>query len=121
VFTGTVVAMSPSAQNDYLLEQKTLQEINPEAAKTYKVLEVGDVVHLTHFMFMDKRFYLSKQDRDFIKNPNEFRIEHWEGYVIIHPTQIEAIELNADDAQLINSPYISYTEWEKMNNGDKED
>jgi hypothetical protein len=115
IFMGTVVAMSPLARAEYLAEKDAVAKVDPVGASKFKALEVGDVVHLTHFMFADKRFYLNKQERDFIKNPNEYRIEHWEGYVLIHPTMIEAIELNMDNAQRVYSPYISYKAW--LDNG----
>ena len=105
VFMGTVVAMSPLVAADYLAEKELLAKLDPIAAANFKVLEVGDVVHLNHFMFADHRFYINKQMRDFIKNPNEYRIEHWEGYVRIHPTVIEAIALDKNE---LFSPYAEY-------------
>jgi len=42
-------------------------------------------------MYADKRFYKDKQKRDFIRNPEEYSIKNWEGYVKVHPSMIEAV------------------------------
>lgn len=115
VFMGTVVAISPLAKAEFLKEKEELEKYDPAAAKEYKVLSVGDTVTLNHFMFADNRFYLNKQQRDFIKNPNEYRIEHWEGYVKIHPTVIESIVVAEDSNKFLASPFMEYKKWTIVN------
>jgi len=106
IFTGVVVAMSPSARIDANKEVKLIKEELPGV--TCKALEVGDIIHMEHFMYADKRFYVDKQKRDFIKNPEEYKIEHWEGYIKIHPSLIEGVVLNPKSFIGNTSPYAKY-------------
>jgi hypothetical protein len=58
------------------------------------------------------RYYPNKQERDFVKNPEEYRIEHFDGTVKIHPSYIDGIITDVD-AYLENmSPYAQYKDWE---------
>ena len=86
---GVVVAMSPLA---IAKEYEKAEKINSLAGGkvTYTPLTVGTVVHTRHMNYADVRFYKDKQQRDFIKNPQEYRIRHWEGLVLVHPTVVEA-------------------------------
>lgn len=106
VFSGIVVAMSPAVKIDINKEKEEALYLDPNA--NYKPLEIGDVVYLEHFMYADKRFYTNKQKRDFLKNPQEYRIQHWEGYVKIHPTMIEGIILEPKKFLNDTSPYAKY-------------
>jgi hypothetical protein len=102
VLSGVVVAISPAVEADQL---KRFNEVGDK----YRMLKVGDIVNLTHFQFQDNRFYKNKQEIDFIKNPEEYRIEHWEGYIKIHSTYVESIVLNKDSFK-VTSPYRLYKE-----------
>ena len=111
VFSGVVVAISPAAKLDFVKEAQALSEASysfADANLEAKALEVGDIVHLEHFMFPDKRFYLDKQARDFIKNPEEFRITHFEGYVKIHPSMIEGTVKDKTNFVYFSSPYLRH-------------
>lgn len=111
IFTGVIVAMSPLSRADQVKEEATFKEHCPNG--TYVPLEVGSIVHLEHFMYADKRFYTDKQKRDFIRNPEEYKIEHWEGYVKVHPSMVEAVvATKAAHSTFITqtSPYAKYKE-----------
>lgn len=115
IFQATVVAISPLYEIELEKEAELVRaELGEANSSNYKQLQVGDVVTLNHFMFAENRFYLDKQARDFIKNPQEYRIEHWEGYVKIHPTMIESII--KDKTQLTQtSPFMQYKQYVKDN------
>lgn len=110
IFTGVIVAMSPSAK-EYFNKQKEMMK----DSSSYKIPTVGDLVNLEHFMIADKRFYLNKQKRDFIKNPTEYKIEHWEGYVKIHPGIIESVILDKDEYAKTSSPFYNYYKKTEVN------
>jgi len=104
VFTGVVVAISPQAELGF---EEEVNDLRKQGVKA-KAIQVGDIVTLEHFMFADKRFYMDKQKRDFIKNPHEFRITNWEGYVKIHPTMIEAVVMDKEKFLLETSAYAMH-------------
>jgi hypothetical protein len=106
IFSGVVVAMSPGA---IAAQQKEFEEIVALDPNTnFKKLEVGDIVQLEHFMFQDKRYYKNEQQRDFIKNPTDYNIEHWEGYVKIHPSMIKSKVLDRFQFAMASSPLKDY-------------
>jgi hypothetical protein len=107
VFTGVVVAIAPSIKADYVKEAARVKELTGE---DMQVLSVGDIVHLEHFMFADKRFYINKQKRDFIKNPTEYRVKNWKGYVKVHPSMIEGIVTDKESFLSETSAYARYKE-----------
>lgn len=107
VNTGVIVAISPTAKYNLMEKVRKVHETNPELASTMKVLSPGDIVHLRHIDYANTRFYTDKQRRDFIKNPEEYKIEHWQGYVIVHPSVIEAIVLDKEQFS-VTSPYYMY-------------
>lgn len=104
VFSGVVVAISPAAE---LANKQDSQEAEKNGIYAPE-LKVGDIVYLEHFNFAEKRFYLDKQQRDFIKNPEEFRIVHFEGYVKIHPTMIEGVVTDKNNFVYNTSPYLRH-------------
>ena len=110
VFSGVIVAISPLAQLEYVKKKESLPE---ELKDQFKIPEVGDIVHLDHFMIADRRFYPNKQARDFIKNPEEYRIVHFDGYVKIHPSLIEGIVTDKEDFYRNLSPFQNFKEFEK--------
>lgn len=110
VHSGVIVAISPTVKAEIIDKRNKLALINESLAKEYKVLEVGDIVHLTHFMFADFRFYKNKQEKDFIKNPEEYRLQYWEGYVKLHSSYIEAIVTDKNSFK-VTSPYKQYKEY----------
>ena len=105
ITVGVVKAISPVIEMEY---EKRKNDYKYSFNKEMKCLEVGDIVYLKHFMFADVRFYKNQQKRDFIKNPNEYRIQHWEGHVHIHQSLIDGIVIDKD--KFINelSPYKTY-------------
>jgi hypothetical protein len=109
VFSGVIVAISPLAQLDYVKKKESLPE---ELRNGFKVPEVGDIVNLEHFMIADRRFYLNKQARDFIKNPEEYRIVHFEGYVKVHPTLIESLVIDKNEFYRELSPFQNFKVFE---------
>ena len=109
VFSGVIVAISPGAKAHFVKEQKMISDISEELGAQYKIPEVGDIVNLDHFQFADARYYKNKQSRDFIKNPEEYSITRWEGYVTLHPTRIESVVLDKQTFEL-TSPYKAYTQ-----------
>jgi hypothetical protein len=109
VFSGVIVAISPIAQLEYIKKKEALPE---ELRDQFKIPEVGDIVNLDHFMVADRRFYLNKQARDFIKNPEEYRIIHFEGYVKIHPSLIENIVIDKEDFYRNLSPFQNFKQFE---------
>jgi len=108
VFTGVIVAMSPLVTMELEKDHNELRKTAISLASNYKVLSVGDIIHLEHFMFADKRFYINKQKRDFIKNPEQFRINNWEGYVKIHHSLIEGLIKNPESFLGTTSAYQVY-------------
>lgn len=110
VFSGVIAAISPTAQLGYI---KTKESLPEELKESYKVPEVGDVVHLDHFMVADRRFYPNKQARDFIKNPEEYRIVHFDGYVKIHPSLIEAVVTDKNDFYNNISPFQNFIKFKE--------
>lgn len=115
VNTGVIMAISPTAKYNNLERIRKVAETNPELASSMKELNVGDIVHLRHIDYANTRFYTDKQRRDFIKNPEEYKIEHWKGYVIVHPSVIEAVVLDKDEFT-VTSPYYTYKN--KSNNAE---
>lgn len=105
VYSGTVVAMSPRLTYEMEEDAKTMLE---KGIKNFKKLTVGDTVTLNHFMYPDRMFYLNKQYTDFIKNPKEYRVEHWEGYVKISSSLIETIVTDQEVFYNEISPYNQY-------------
>lgn len=108
ISTGVVVSISPMAKASFVAERVKLNEISKELGDSYKELQVGDTVHLEHIMFADKRFYINKQERDFLKNPMEYRIENWEGYIKIHPSVVESIVLEPETLLEKTSALVRY-------------
>ena len=96
VHTGVIVSISDSAKAHFLKEKKALEDIDLSLGTSHRLPMIGDIVNLEYFMFADARFYKNKQDRDFIKNPEEYSINNWEGYVSVHPTRVESIVLNKE-------------------------
>jgi hypothetical protein len=113
VFSGVIVAISPLAQMEYVKKKETLSD---ELKDSFKVPEVGDIVNLDHFMVADRRYYPNKQARDFIKNPEEYRIVHFDGYVKIHPSLIEGIVVDKNDFYNNISPFQNFIKF-KQNGG----
>ena len=109
VFSGVIVAMSASAKAHFAKEKKMLTDIDATLGEEYRMPQVGDIVNMEHFMFADSRYYKNKQSRDFIKNPEEYSITKWEGYVTVHPTRIESIVLDKEEFQM-TSPYRAFKE-----------
>ncbi len=110
VHSGVIVALSPLVIAEFIEKKNKLSLIDKDLAESFKIPQVGDIVHLTHFMFADFRFYKNKQEKDFIKDPNNYRIEHWEGYVKLHSSYIEAIVKDKESFN-ITSPYKLYKEF----------
>lgn len=104
VWTGVVVSISPAVMQDIVNETNSIKTLDAN----YKPMQVGDIVQLAPFMIADVRYYTNQQHRDFIKNPNEYRIEHFEGYVKLHPTQIDTVIKNKDKFMSKLSPYKNY-------------
>jgi hypothetical protein len=113
VFSGVIVAISPLAQMEYVKKKETLSD---ELKDSFKVPEVGNIVNLDHFMVADRRYYPNKQARDFIKNPEEYRIVHFDGYVKIHPSLIEGIVVDKNDFYNNISPFQNFIKF-KQNGG----
>ena len=113
VFSGVIVAISPLAQMEYVKKKETLSD---ELKDSFKVPKVGDIVNLDHFMVADRRYYPNKQARDFIKNPEEYRIVHFDGYVKIHPSLIEGIVVDKNDFYNNISPFQNFIKF-KQNGG----
>lgn len=113
VFSGVIVAISPLAQMEYVKKKETLSD---ELKDSFKIPEVGDIVNLDHFMVADRRYYPNKQARDFIKNPEEYRIVHFDGYVKIHPSLIEGIVVDKNDFYNNISPFQNFIKF-KQNGG----
>lgn len=103
---GVIVYLSPQAKIFFKKIKKDLEAVDKNIAKTFKLPQVGDVVSLDHFMLADYRYYPNKQQRDFIRNPEEWRIVHWEGYVKIHPTQIEGVYKELSDVYKTSPFYM---------------
>ena len=112
IWSGVVVAMSPNVLADLVDEHNKVKFYDT----THKVLQVGDIVQLSPFMIADVRYYTNQQHRDFIKNPNEYRIEHFEGYVKLHPTQIDTVIKNKEAFMNTLSPYKSYKDGSEKTN-----
>lgn len=106
-YSGVIVHMSPLAKAFFKKKKKSIEEVDKNIAKQFKVPEVGDIATLNHFRFADFRYYANKQKMDFVKNPNEYRIVHWEGYVKLHPGLIETVYKNKK-AFDVSSPYREY-------------
>jgi hypothetical protein len=92
VYSGVVVAISPEVTAEYLKRKKAIEEVDPELAKSFKVLSVGDEVEMEWFDLQSRRYYFDKQKTDKLKNPEEFSVDNYEGYVAIHYSQIESIK-----------------------------
>ena len=116
VYSGVIVSISQLAKMSYI---KKMESLPDELKKDFKVPEVGDIVNLEHFMIADRRFYLNKQARDFIKNPQEYRIVHFDGYVKIHSSLIESVVTNKEDFYLEISPYIKLKKFIEEGNLEK--
>lgn len=107
--SGVVVAMSPALIADQQDDYNKLLEANPDT--DFTPIQVGDIVQLEHFMIADRRFYLNKQLTDFIRNPENFRIQHFEGYIKINIALVEGkVKDNAKFLETI-SPYYQYKQW----------
>ena len=109
VRSGVVVAMSPALIADQKDTASRLFDADPTSA--FKPMEVGDIVHLEHFMYADKRFYPNKQMVDFIQNPENFRIQFFEGYIKINVALVEGVVLNKERFLANMSPYHQYKQW----------
>jgi hypothetical protein len=95
LFAGVVVAISPEVKFE---QAKKLQEMKDFDAKhgtsfseEFKPLEPGMVVNLTWHDRQRDRFYLNKQKIDLIKNPEEFNIDNYEGYVKVAYQIVESV------------------------------
>jgi hypothetical protein len=106
VFTGVIVAMSPTYEHEIQKDYERILEKNPDT--TYQPLKIGDIVHIQKHYFVDNLFYLNKQDLDFIKNPEDYRIEHWEGYIRMNAGMIEALVTDKEAFFSNMSPYQQY-------------
>ena len=113
VYSGVIVAISPLAIAEF---QKKKESLPYELQGEFHIPAVGDLVNLDHFMIADRRFYQNKQARDFIKNPKEYRIVHFDGYVKIHSSIIESIVHDKDDFYLNMSPYQQFKKFEAEGN-----
>ena len=89
VYGGVVVAMSPRVE----AQQKKVQEELSLEGILCRYLMVGDTVDLEWFSLQDKRYFKNKQETDKIKDPEDFSVKHYEGYVRVHVSQIESIKL----------------------------
>jgi hypothetical protein len=113
VFSGVIVAISPLTQAKFIEKRDSLPE---ELRDEFKIPQVGDTIMLDHFMIQDRRFYQNKQARDFIRNPEEYRIIHFEGYVKIHPSLIESVVVDMQDFNNNMSPYTNYLKYIQQHN-----
>jgi hypothetical protein len=116
VFSGVIAAISPIAKLEYVKKKEALPE---ELKDSFKVPEVGDIINLEHFMVADRRFYTNKQARDFIKNPEEYRIVHFDGYVKIHPSLVENVVVDKVDFYRNMSPFQNFKSFEAAGGVDK--
>lgn len=108
VYSGVIVSLSPTAQAYFSKQKKLIEESNKNAAKAYKIPQVGDTVALRHFMFADYRFYFNSQQVDYLINPKEYRVVYWEGYVKLHPTLVERVYKDGDKVLKEMSPYLTF-------------
>ena len=120
VFTGVVKAMSVETEVAYVQKKAELTAVDAELGAKFHALKVGDIVHLSHFMMNDKRFYVNKQERDFVKTPSEHRIIHFEGLVKVHSAQIDAVVTNVEAFEHDLSPFMQYEEY-MINEGKAKD
>jgi hypothetical protein len=113
IHAGVIIAISPMAKAHYLKEKNDIATVSKELSEQYVVPEVGTIVDLTHFNFSDVRYYPNKQERDFIKNPEEFRIVHFDGCVKIHPSYVDGVITDKESFLDLMSPYDQYLKWQE--------
>lgn len=113
IHAGVIVQISPAAKAHFQKERENIAEISDVIAGEYIVPKEGMIVDLTHFSFNDNRYYINKQERDFIKNPEEHRVIHFDGCVKIHPSYIDGIITNEEEYLRTMSPYAEYVKWKK--------
>lgn len=87
IFSGVVCAIGQDVQIE---EAKKVKDAK-EAGMEYTPLTVGNEVSLEWFDLQRNRYYTDKQKFDLIKDPREYSVDNYEGYVRIHYSQIESI------------------------------
>lgn len=108
VWTGVIHKISSESKAAYARTTKEMAGYGIE----YNAPQEGDIVRLSPFLINDQRYYLNEQHRDFIKNPEEFRIVHFDGLVKIHSSMIVAVVTNQEAFNDTISPFREYKQYQ---------